>query len=85
MSTGSPMGTSCRVPGAGIQMQLQINGQSRELPDGLTVATLLTLLEIKALRVAVEVNAEVVVKSRHQLTALQPGDQVEIVTFVGGG
>lgn len=66
-------------------MQLQINGQPRELPDGLTVAALLTLLEIKAPRVAVEVNAEVVVKSRHAQTALRPGDQVEIVTFVGGG
>lgn len=66
-------------------MQLQINGQSRELPDGLTVATLLTFLEIKAPRVAVEVNAEVIVKSRHPSTPLQPGDQVEIVTFVGGG
>jgi sulfur carrier protein len=66
-------------------MQLQINGQSRELPDGLTVASLLALLEIKAPRVAVEVNAEVVVKSRHALTPLRPGDQVEIVTFVGGG
>jgi sulfur carrier protein len=66
-------------------MQLQINGQSRELPDGLTVASLLALLEIKAPRVAVEVNAEVVVKSRHAQTALRPGDQVEIVTFVGGG
>jgi len=66
-------------------MQLQINGQSRELPDGLTVATLLTFLEIKAPRVAVELNAEVVVKSRHQSTALKAGDQLEIVTFVGGG
>lgn len=66
-------------------MQLQINGQSRELPDGLTVASLLAWLEIKAPRVAVEVNAEVVVKSRHAQTALRPGDQVEIVTFVGGG
>jgi sulfur carrier protein len=66
-------------------MQLQINGQSRELPEGLTVATLLAFLEIKAPRVAVEVNAEVVVKSLHAQTALRPGDQVEIVTFVGGG
>jgi sulfur carrier protein len=66
-------------------MQLQINGQPRELPDGLTVAALLALLEIKAPRVAVEVNAEVVVKSKHGVTALHPGDQVEIVTFVGGG
>ena len=66
-------------------MQLQINGQSRELPDGLTVASLLSLLEIKAPRVAVEINCEVVVKARHGVTALRPGDQVEIVTFVGGG
>ncbi len=66
-------------------MQLQINGQPREFPDGLTVAALLTLLEIKAPRVAVEVNAEVVVKARHAVTALKSGDQVEIVTFVGGG
>lgn len=66
-------------------MQLLINGQPRELPDGLTVAALLSLLEIKAPRVAVEVNAEVVVKARHGLTALKAGDQVEIVTFVGGG
>jgi sulfur carrier protein len=66
-------------------MQLLINGQSREIPDGMTVASLLTLLEIKAPRVAVEVNAEVVVKARHGVTALKAGDQVEIVTFVGGG
>lgn len=69
----------------GLVMQLQINGQPKELPDGLTVAALLLLLEIKAPRVAVEVNAEVVVKARHGLTALKAGDQVEIVTFVGGG
>ena len=66
-------------------MQLQINGQLRELPDGLTVATLLALLEIKAPRVAVEVNAEVVIRARHGATALKAGDQIEIVTFVGGG
>ncbi len=66
-------------------MHLQINGQSREVPDGLTVATLLVHLDLKAPRVAVEVNAEVVVKSRHAEASLRPGDQVEIVTFVGGG
>ncbi len=66
-------------------MHLQINGQTREFPDGLTVAALLVQLDIKAPRVAVEVNAEVVIKSRHPQTTLQHGDQVEIVTFVGGG
>lgn len=66
-------------------MQVQINGQPREVPDGTTVTALLALLEIKAPRVAVEINAEVVVKARHAETSLRAGDQVEIVTFVGGG
>lgn len=66
-------------------MQLHVNGQPREVPDGLTVSGLLTLLQIEAPRVAVELNAEVVVKARHAQTTLQAGDQVEIVTFVGGG
>jgi sulfur carrier protein len=66
-------------------MQVQINGQTRDVPDGTTVASLLALLEIKAPRVAVEINAEVVVKARHAETSLRAGDQVEIVTFVGGG
>lgn len=66
-------------------MQVQINGQPRDVPDGTTVSALLALLEIKAPRVAVEINAEVVVKARHAETSLRAGDQVEIVTFVGGG
>lgn len=66
-------------------MQVQINGEPREVPDGTTVTGLLALLDIKAPRVAVEVNAEVIVKAQHATTALVPGDQVEIVTFVGGG
>jgi sulfur carrier protein len=66
-------------------MQLQINGEPREVTDGLTVAALLLELDLKAPRVAVEVNAEVIVKSRHAETRLHPGDQVEVVTFVGGG
>lgn len=66
-------------------MQLQINGEPREVPDGTTVSGLLALLALEAPRVAVEVNAEVVVKAKHAQTVLAAGDQVEIVTFVGGG
>lgn len=66
-------------------MKLQVNGQEQELPDGITVAQLLVLLAVTAPRVAVEVNAQVVVRARHESTPLRAGDQVEIVTFVGGG
>jgi len=66
-------------------MQLLINGQPRDVPEGLTVTGLLELLAVKAPRVAVEVNQSVVKRADHPTTPLKPGDAVEIVTFVGGG
>ena len=66
-------------------MQLQINGEPREVPQGVTVTELLVFLKITTARVAVELNAAVVGRAKHASTLLQPGDQVEIVTFVGGG
>ncbi len=66
-------------------MQVRINGELREIPDGLTVAGLLAHLGVKAQRVAVEVNELVVTKDRYEAQAIGPGDAVEIVAFVGGG
>lgn len=66
-------------------MKLRINGEAREVPDGLTVRALLDLLELRGERIAVEVNTEVVRKARHTEHRLTDGDEVEIVTFVGGG
>lgn len=66
-------------------MQVQLNGQSREIPEGVTVGALLTLLGLPAGQVAVEVNSEVVTRAKHSVTVLQSGDTIEVVTFVGGG
>lgn len=66
-------------------MKLQINGEQREVPSELTIRGLLDLLELRSERVAVEVNAEVVKKAHHVEHRLAEGDEVEIVTFVGGG
>ena len=66
-------------------MQVRLNGEVRELPDGLTVAGLLTHLGVKAQRVAVEVNETVVTKNRYEAHKLGAGDSIEIVAFVGGG
>jgi sulfur carrier protein len=66
-------------------MRATVNGEQLELPEGLTVATLLQHLGVKAERVAVERNGEVVKKARHAEQAVAPGDVLEIVTFVGGG
>jgi thiazole synthase len=64
---------------------LTINGESRDLPEPLTVATLLDRLGYDRRRVAVEVNREIVPAVQHGGHALRPGDRVEIVTLVGGG
>ena len=66
-------------------IQVRLNGELRELPDGLTVETLLTHLGVKAPRVAVEVNETVVTKDRYVSHRLVAGDSIEIVAFVGGG
>jgi sulfur carrier protein len=66
-------------------MQIHLNGEPQDVPDDITVSGLLTWLSVTAPRVAVEVNAQVVTRARHADTALRPGDQVEVVTFVGGG
>jgi thiamine biosynthesis protein ThiS len=66
-------------------MHATVNGERKDLPDGLTVAELLEHLGVRADRVAVERNGAVVKRARHADEALAPGDVLEIVTFVGGG
>jgi sulfur carrier protein len=66
-------------------MQVRINGELREIPEGLTVEALLGHLGVKGQRVAVEVNESVVTRDRHGSHRIAAGDAIEIVAFVGGG
>ncbi len=66
-------------------MQIIVNDQPTELPDGATIITLLGQLQLPGSRVAVEVNRQIVRRSDHAGTVLHAGDQVEVVTLVGGG
>ena len=66
-------------------MRIQLNGESFELPDGETVAGLLSRLELTGRRVAVELNLDIVPRSQHGATTLTEGDQVEVVHAIGGG
>jgi sulfur carrier protein len=66
-------------------MRIQLNGEPYELPDGETVAALLSRLELMGRRIAVELNLDIVPRSQHGTTALREGDQVEVVHAIGGG
>ncbi|MBI3324068.1 MAG: sulfur carrier protein ThiS [Candidatus Omnitrophica bacterium] len=66
-------------------MELQVNGKPMELPDGTTAAGLLQQLAVRPERVVVEVNLAILKRDQLGETVLKPGDEVEIVHFVGGG
>lgn len=66
-------------------MTIVVNGESRMMPESLTVRQLLDELQISAVRVAVEVNLEIVPKAAYEQHTLQDNDKIEIVHFVGGG
>jgi thiazole synthase len=66
-------------------VQITLNGELRELPRPLTVAELLRHLGLKTEYVAIEINKELVPRSRLAETAVAPGDVLEVVTLVGGG
>jgi thiamine biosynthesis protein ThiS len=66
-------------------MLLQINGEQRDFPGSLTVAALVGQLGMKADRVAVELNLEIVPRTQWETTTLKDGDKLEVVHFVGGG
>jgi sulfur carrier protein len=67
------------------RQMIRLNGDPFALPQPLAVADLLRELDIDARRVAVEVNGLVVKRSRYDTTVVSPGDEVEVVHFVGGG
>lgn len=66
-------------------MIIELNGEPLELDSGVTLARLLALRQIDPRFVAVERNLAIVPKSQYDETALQAGDRLEIVQFVGGG
>ena len=66
-------------------MRVTVNGEAMTVEDGVTIAELLELLEVNVAHVAVERNRELAPRREHARTALQDGDQLEIVTLVGGG
>jgi sulfur carrier protein len=65
-------------------MRLVINGEERSYAAA-TLEALIEELEMKGDRVAVELNREIVPRGNWSSTALQDGDRLEIVHFVGGG
>ncbi|MFN7971792.1 MAG: sulfur carrier protein ThiS [Acidobacteriota bacterium] len=66
-------------------IEIVVNGESKTIAAGQTVADLVGLLELDPKRVAVEKNQELVRRVRWAEARVDAGDRIEIVEFVGGG
>lgn len=66
-------------------MEIYVNGQPRQLPEQPGLNALLQEAQWLDKRIAVELNGEVVPRSRYGTTRLAAGDRLEIVVAVGGG
>ncbi|KAA5801737.1 sulfur carrier protein ThiS [Alkalicaulis satelles] len=67
------------------EITVQLNGEARALPAGLTLTGLLEALELDPRKVAVERNLEIAPRNGYAAIAIEDGDRLEIVHFVGGG
>ena len=65
--------------------KIQLNGNSYEINSGTNLNKLLDQLKIQNNKVAIEVNGEIVEKSKYPKLILNNNDKVEIVHFIGGG
>ncbi len=66
-------------------MNITVNGSSQIIEESCTAAQLVELMGISGGRIAMEVNLEIVPRSRYETHQFQADDAVEIVHAVGGG
>ena len=66
-------------------MEIEVNGDRREVPCGANLAEILVFLGLPKDRVAVEVNRNIVRKTEWENCRVEAGAQLEVVHFVGGG
>ncbi len=74
-----------RFPPEGPPVEVIVNGKAETIESAATVADLLTRHKLEPIRVAVEINEELVPRKTFADTIVREGDHIEIVTFVGGG
>ena len=68
-----------------MSIQVKLNGEPRDLPDGARLAEAVAEMTDLASGVAAAVNGDVVPRGSWAVTSLRDGDQVEVVTAVQGG
>ncbi|MEH6575485.1 MAG: sulfur carrier protein ThiS [Amphritea sp.] len=66
-------------------IRLTVNGETMRLSRPNNLKQLIETLRLGEKRIAVELNREIIPRSRHEATRIREGDQIEIVRAIGGG
>jgi len=66
-------------------ISFKVNGDDFTSAEGMTLMQLIQEMKLEQKRIAVELNEEIVPRSRHNEVILKAGDSVEVVTAIGGG
>jgi thiamine biosynthesis protein ThiS len=67
------------------KMRVTVNGTEQEVPADTNVSQLLARLNILPERISVEINLDVISREAYDHSHLKDGDQIEIISFFGGG
>ena len=65
--------------------KIQLNGDTYEIINGTNLNELLNKLKLQKNKIAIEVNGEIIEKSKYPNLILRRDDKVEVVHFIGGG
>ena len=68
-----------------MKVTIQLNGEPFSIEEGIRLNALIDQLQMRPMRIAVELNHQVVPKAKYADTILKQDDKVEIINFVGGG
>ncbi len=66
-------------------MIIYVNGEETSCDQGITLEALVEELGYEKVKIAVEVNGDIVPKAEYEGCVLGEADKLEVVTFVGGG
>ncbi len=64
---------------------VKINGEDKLIPQNISILKLIEMYKLTKDRVVIEVNKNILKKDQYETTNIKSNDEVEIVTFVGGG
>ena len=68
-----------------MEITITINGKQHSIHEGMSLSSLLRLLDVNSDRVAIEYNMEIINENDFNDTVMKNNDTLEIITFVGGG